>query len=127
MEWFFPDEAEELGLDSGWNVSDFVQEERAARSALEVPRPHRGRTGEGVLLVTEKFTFQQLLGKRAADQRDERSLAPRTVVVDHPRDERLARSGGTGDERGSIRGVACAMEAKTRCMIGAAPPRRVAV
>ena len=66
-------------------------------------RPHRGRTGEGVLLVTEKFAFQQLLGKRAAHQRDERSLAPRAVVVDHPRDERLARSGGAGDERGSIR------------------------
>ena len=36
-ECFFLDEAEELGLDSGWNVADFVQEERAARSALEVP------------------------------------------------------------------------------------------
>jgi hypothetical protein len=100
----FLDEAEELGLDSGWNVADFVQEERAPRSAFKVPGSHRGRTGEGVLLVTEKFTFQQLLGKRAAHQRDERFLAPRTVVVDHPCDECLACSGGAGDECRSIRG-----------------------
>ena len=38
-ECFFLDEAEELGLDSGWNIADFIQKERAARTLSDYNWP----------------------------------------------------------------------------------------
>ena len=60
------DEAQELGLDGGRDVGDFIEEKRAAAGALEVAFARGERAGEGAFFVAEELALEQLLGQRAS-------------------------------------------------------------
>jgi hypothetical protein len=77
------DKAEQLRLHGQGDVTDFIQEERAAIGALDMAAAHGGRTSEGVFLVAEQFAFEELLGQGAAEQRDEGFCSLRAVGVNH--------------------------------------------
>ena len=74
------DEAQQLRLDGGRDVGDFIEEKRAAVGAFEVAGARGQRAGEGAFFVAEEFALEQLLGQRAAVERDERAVAPRAVA-----------------------------------------------
>jgi hypothetical protein len=59
---------------------------------LEQPAPICGGAGERAARVSEELGFQQRLGQRATILGDEGLAAARSVVVDEPREELLARS-----------------------------------
>src|SRR5262249_4044848 len=66
-------ESEQLDLEGGAHLADFVEEERAAIGELELPLALGVSAGVGALLVPEELRFQQGLGNRAAVDRDERT------------------------------------------------------
>ncbi len=55
------DHAQEPGLDSGGNVSDFIKKEGPAVSPLDMAGPCEERAGKGAFLVAEEFCLQKRL------------------------------------------------------------------
>ena len=72
---FLFEHAQELGLAAAAEVADFVEEQRTAAGQLELAGPRLVGVGEGALLVTKEFAFQERLGNRGAVDRDERTAA----------------------------------------------------
>ena len=62
------------------------------------PLAVRHRAGERALDVAEEFALEQVLGNRAAVERDQRALGAPAVVVDRARDEFLARAALAEDQ-----------------------------
>ena len=91
-------DAQELGLERGRHVADFVQEERAAVSLLEVAFAIRHRAGERPFEVPEEGGLDELRRDRDAVDRDERLLRARAAVVDRARDQLFASAAFAGDE-----------------------------
>jgi hypothetical protein len=78
--------AQQFALQREREMSDLVEEERAAVGELEQPGLHPRGTGEGALLVSEQFTLEKVLGNRRAVHVDEWRIAPRAVVVNRARE-----------------------------------------
>ena len=91
------DHAQQLDLHVQRQVGDLVEEQRAALGGLEQARLVGDGAGEAALLVAEELALHQLGRNRAAVDRHERPVAPRPGLVDHARDELLARAGLAGD------------------------------
>ena len=96
--------AEELGLNRGAHLADFVEHERALVGLLELADLALGGAGEGALLVAEQLALQQRLGERRAVEADERPLLARAGEVDGAGDQLLADAALAADEhRGPAR------------------------
>ena len=94
---------EELGLHSGRQLADLVEEERPAARHLEAPALELVRAGERAALVTEQLGFHKRVGQRGAIDGDERLLPAGTGVVDRVRDHFLAGTALTGDQHRRLR------------------------
>src|SRR5262245_6190467 len=79
-----------FGLERQRRVAELVEEQRAAVRHLEQARPFAVGAGERAALVAEQLALHQLLGQRAAVDRDERALAALRPAVDLARDDLLA-------------------------------------
>ena len=77
FEFLLLESSEQLRLEFERNVTDFVEEQRAAIGQLEAADSLRDRPGEGALLVTEQFAFEQPGRNRGAVEFDESPVAPR--------------------------------------------------
>ena len=89
------------------HVADLVEEQRAAPGAFGIAEMALVGAGEGTLLVTEEFAFQEIGWDRRAVHRDERLLRARRDLMQEPRRDLLAGSGLARDQhRQVMRGVA---------------------
>ena len=96
--------AKELRLQRAVEITDLVEEERAAAGRLDPSRAARGGAREGAALVAEELALKQRRRQRGQVDRDERRRAARRVVVDGARDELLAGAGLAGDQHGRLGG-----------------------
>ena len=79
--------AEYLGLSGQCHVANLIEKNRAAIAAFEFADALIGRSGEGPLLVAEKFALNQVLGNGSTVDRDVRLLDTETVLVNGARNE----------------------------------------
>ena len=82
--------AQQLHLDVERQLADLVEEERAAVGLAELADMLVGGAGEGALLVAEEDALDEIVGNRAAIDRDERSSAAVAGALDGARDQLLA-------------------------------------
>ena len=112
------DHAQQLHLHRQRQVAHLVEEERAVLGCLEVADLVAVRARERTFLVAEEFALHQVLGNRAAVDRDERGVRPRGTVVDEARGHFLAAAGFAGDVDRSLGArqlgdhVACARDCR---------------
>ncbi len=92
---------QQLRLQRRAHRPDLVEEERALVGLFEPALTGGDRAGEGAPHVAEQLRFEQCFGNRAAVERDEPIVAPRTVVVQRPGRELLAGAGLAGDQHGA--------------------------
>src|SRR6266436_1029635 len=95
--------AEQFGLQFERNLSDLVQKDRAAIGHFETADALRDCSRECALLVSEQLAFQQTRWNRRAVELDERLRAPRTQIMDGPRDQFLSCTRVSIDEHGRVR------------------------
>ena len=93
---------ENLGLDRGAHVADFVQEQAAAVGLLEAADSLAIGAGEGALLVAEQLRLEQRLGQRRAVHFDEVARRAVRVVMNRAGDELLARARLAPDQHGRV-------------------------
>jgi len=101
-------EAQQLDLDGGRDLADFVEKERALVRLLEAAVTPSLRARERTALVSEELAFQQRLGEGRAVQLHEGALRPRAAFVNGGGDQllarpRLARDEHAGSRRGDLR------------------------
>src|SRR4029079_15294675 len=84
-------------------LPDLVQEQRAVIRRLKAPATAGDGPGEGALDVPEHLALHQILGDRAAVDRDEWALGAGAQAVELARDELLARAGLARDQHVDIR------------------------
>ena len=72
---------QQLGLQVGGNLADFIQQNRAAVGQLEPPFPFVQRPGEGSLFVSKELAFNQVIRDGRAVDLDERSGGSRAFLV----------------------------------------------
>ena len=94
--------AQQLGLRDERQVADFVEEQRAVVGQFQPPRFAVVRAGERALLVAEDFGLEQRVGQRGAVDRLELFAAAAAQLVNHPRDDFLARAGRPQDQDGNV-------------------------
>ena len=92
------DRAQQLDLRGQRQLADLVEEQRAAVGLDELAGVAFGRAGEGALLVAEQDRLDEIVGDRAAIDRDERLGAPLAGAVDGARDQFLADAGLAFDQ-----------------------------
>jgi hypothetical protein len=86
----FLERAKQLHLKWWRELTDLVEEERAAVSFLKETDLLRRGTGEGALRVSKELALQQVLRNGATVDGDERLLGARAVGMDVPSDQFLA-------------------------------------
>ena len=94
--------AQQAGLRLHRHVADFVEEQRAALGLLEAAGRALVGAGEGALLVTEEFAFDEVARDRGHVDGDERSFLALAVIVQGARDQFLAGAGFAGDHHREI-------------------------
>ena len=94
--------AQELHLQAHRHVADLVQQQRAAVRGLEQAFVGAMRARERALLVTEQLGLEQILGHRAAVDRDERALLARARAMDRARHELLAGARFARDQHARV-------------------------
>ena len=92
------DRAQQLRLHRQRQVADLVEEQRAAVGRLEEAFAIVHRAGERALAIAEELGLEQLLGDRAAVDRDERLRRAHADLVDRARDQFLAGAGLAGHQ-----------------------------
>jgi hypothetical protein len=97
------EDAEELGLRREGQVTDLVEEQRAALGREEAAGARVHRTREGALHVTEQLGFDESLGQRGAVDRDERLGAAVRRAVRGAGEQLFARAGLAGDQDAAVR------------------------
>ena len=90
--------AQQLHLQIGRHLGDFVEEERAAVGAFEHAAMPPVGAGEAPAFVAEELALHQGGGDRAAVDRDEAVPAPTAQIVEGPRHQLLARPRLTRDQ-----------------------------
>jgi hypothetical protein len=83
--------AQDLGLDPERNVTDLVEQDRAAVGALEHAHASRVGSRERAALEAEQLAFEKCLGNRGAVHGDHRALGSPAVLADHPGHQLLTR------------------------------------
>src|SRR5690606_704226 len=96
------DRAQQLHLQSRRHLAHLVQEERAALGCDEQTLLVAHRAGEAALHVAEQLRLEQVLGQRAAVDRDERTALALRQLVNEARDDLLTRTALTGDQNGRV-------------------------
>src|SRR5262249_39752197 len=86
------DGAEELRLERGVEIADFVDEERSAVRLLEEAAVLRERAGEGAALVSEELALDQRRRDGGAIEDDERPRGARPGFVERLGERLLARA-----------------------------------
>ncbi|MCG3130867.1 MAG: hypothetical protein FLDDKLPJ_01641 [Phycisphaerae bacterium] len=100
------DRRKQHGLLLHAQFADFVEKQHAAVRLAQMPRPVARRPGERPALVSEERGHRPVAADRRAVHLDElaRDLAPQLLqFVDSPRELRLARAGGPGQEDRRLR------------------------
>ena len=101
--------AQQGRLELGREVADLVEEDGAAVGGLEEALLVGRRARERAADVAEELGFEQVVRERAAEERHERAVGARAVVVEAAGDELLARAGLALDEDRDV-GVEDAVE-----------------
>ena len=78
--------AQQLDLRRGGQLADLVEQQRAAGGRRDHARAILRRAREGAAPIAEELALDQVLGQRAAVDRDERARAPRQRVQRARRD-----------------------------------------
>src|SRR5206468_6002976 len=86
----FLQDTQQLDLEGHRQALDFIQEHRSAVRPLDFSYPPPVCAGEGAEFMAEDLAFEQLLGKTAAVDRHELSVAPARVLMQAARNELLA-------------------------------------
>ena len=97
-------EAEELALQREGQVSDLVEEERAAVCGFEFTFDPAIGAGEGAPLVAEQLAFDQPVRQAGAVDVDHRPIASVAVVVNRSGDERFSSSSLSTHQDSGVRG-----------------------
>ncbi len=92
------EELEELRLEGQGKLADLIQEDRAALGRFEESDTGRRRVREGSPLVPEELALQELARNRGAVHLHERTLLPRALAMNGPREELLPDSGFPEDQ-----------------------------
>ena len=98
----FLQHAQELHLQAHRHVADLVEQQRAAVRGLEQALVGAVRARERAFLVTEELRLEQVLGHRAAVDRDERALLARARAMDRARHELLAGARFARDQHARV-------------------------
>ena len=98
LEAAFLEHAEHLALHQGRHVADFVEEERAAARLLELAHALAVGPGEGALFMAEQFGLQQGFGNGGAVDGQKLGRGPRTMLLDCPGHQFLARAALAQDQ-----------------------------
>ena len=93
-------DAQQFGLQPGSQFADFVEEDRAAVGALELPLLQSDRSGEGAYLMPEELAFEQRFGNSGAVEGHERLARAGAVAVDGTGDQFLAGAALASDQDG---------------------------
>ena len=97
------EDAEELGLEGEGDLTDLVEQNRAAIRQLEAAIPLIGRAGEGAFFVAEEFAFDKRLGNGGAVDLDERLVGTLAVEENLVGNKLFTRSIFTADHDRGIR------------------------
>ena len=89
---------QQLDLDLGRQVTDFVEEDRRAVRKFETSGLARERSGERPLLAAEQLALDERAGDRGTVHADHRPSAPRAQFVNLRREEFLACAGLTEEQ-----------------------------
>jgi hypothetical protein len=95
--WFSCRHAQQLHLQTHRHVADLIEHQRAAVGRLEQTAVLADRAGEGAFDVTEQLALEQVLGHRAAIDRDERPVATRARAMDRACQQLFAGAALAGD------------------------------
>src|ERR1051325_10468770 len=96
------EQSEQLRLEGGAELADFVQEECALVGELDAARLSRDRARKSALLVPKELALEEVLLQGGAIDLDERVSRPWRCLVDGPGDELLARAALAADEDGGV-------------------------
>ena len=99
----FLQNAEQFCLERSGHRVDFVEENRAEVRFLEQSTLVCYRAGKGAFLVSKQLDFEQVLGQRAAIDRDEGMMLAIAVEMQPARDQLLACAAFALDEDGAVR------------------------
>ncbi len=91
------EDAEQLGLGDDREIADLIEKQGAVVGQLEAPRLAVVGASVGALLVAEDLGFEQRVGQGRAVDSLEAAAAPAAQLVDHARDDFLARPGRPED------------------------------
>lgn len=94
--------AQQLHLQLGLELSDFVQKQRAFVRQLEEAGLSSIGAAECAFLVSEELAFNKVLRKGAAVHVDPWQIAAKRMMMHCARNEFFARSGLTNDQHGRI-------------------------
>ena len=92
--------AQQLHLQGERQVTDLVEEERSAMRCLDLAKSLFRRPGEGALLVSEQFAFEERFGYRRTIEGDEPVSMPRRELVQRAGEQLLACAGLAEDQQG---------------------------
>ncbi len=93
---------QQLGLQGGLHLADFVEHQRAAVGLLEFPDPGGGRAGERSALVSEELAFEQLRRKRGTVHLHERPVPAGGALMNRPRHQLLADPALPSNQHGDV-------------------------
>ena len=103
LEFPFLQNAEKLHLNLRRQVTDLVQEDRAAVGQLEAPLPHPHGAGERAFLMAEQLAFDERRRKRGAVDPHQRARMPPAPFVQRPGEQFLAGSGRAQQQHARVR------------------------
>jgi hypothetical protein len=90
LDFAFLERAQELRLHRERELTDLVEEERAAVGDLELPGAIAARAGVGAAQMTEELALDDRFGQRRAVHVDERRLRAPRLLMDRARHELLS-------------------------------------
>ena len=90
--------AKQLRLDRGGEITDLIEEERAAGGQLEATAFETIRAGEGPALVSEELGLRQRFGQGGAVDRHEGTFGAAARIVDGASDQLLAGPALAGEQ-----------------------------
>ena len=102
FELAFLQDAQQLGLEIGGNLADFVQEKRAAIGQFETTLAVGHGAGESALFMAEQFGLQHAFRQSRAVDLDERLVGPLGQHVDGVGDHFLAGAAFAAQQHGGL-------------------------
>jgi hypothetical protein len=98
LEFSLLKDAQQLGLDTGGDLADFVQKNRSPMRQFEPAFPLVQGAGEGPFFMAEEFTFDEVFGDGGAVELDERGVGAGAFTVEGAGDEFFAGAAFALDE-----------------------------